>query len=228
MKGLLFMSNEKYLIKNANVFGSYKGTFRKPAICPYCKIGTDAPYTYKQAHSFNNHFLFFAICTCTACSKYFSFIYEHYPEKELSYPVVYPPMSFTPYENKTLSEISPRFIDMYNQSLESEYNGHIELAAIGFRSSLEFLVKDFAIKELNKPFDEVSNKKLFDAISLYLKQEDLIKTADVVRILGNDYTHYKRKYPEHDFLLLKGYMDIFLRQIELEYMVKHPPVSRTP
>lgn len=71
-------------------------------------------------------------------------------------------------------------------------------------------------------------KKLFDAISQYLNQPDLINTADVVRILGNDYTHYKRKYPQHDFELLKGYMDIFLKQIEVQYMINHPPVSRTP
>ena len=50
----------------------------------------------------------------------------------------------------------------------------------------------------------------------------------VVRILGNDYTHYERKYPQHDFELLKGYMEIFLKQIEVRYMVNHPPVSRTP
>ena len=87
-------------------------------------------------------------------------------------------------------------------------------------------MKDYAIQELNEPEEAVSKKSLCDAIAKYLAQPDLIATADVVRILGNDYTHYKRNYPEHDFLLLKKYMEIFLAQIEVQYMIKHPPVSR--
>lgn len=141
---------------------------------------------------------------------------------------MFPELSFIPYCNDILATISPKFIDMYNQALQSEHAGNIELAAIGYRASLEVLVKDFAINELHEPANNVEEKKLFDAISQYLNQPDLINTADVVRILGNDYTHYKRKYPQHDFELLKGYMDIFLKQIEVQYMINHPPVSRTP
>ena len=116
---------------------------------------------------------------------------------------------------------------MYNQSLKAESNGHYELAAIGFRTSLEILIKDYAITELNLSEDDVAKKNLFNAISEYLNQDNLIKTADVIRILGNDFTHYERKYPEHDFELLKGYMNIFVKQIEVQYMVNHPPVSRS-
>lgn len=87
-------------------------------------------------------------------------------------------------------------------------------------------MKDYAINELGISESEVSKKSLFDAIGNYLGQTDLLKTADVIRILGNDHTHYKQQYPQHDFKLLKGYMDIFLKQVEVQYMIKHPPVSR--
>ena len=137
-------------------------------------------------------------------------------------------MSYTPYTNEILSSISERFINMYNQALQAEFVDNIELAAIGYRSALEILVKDYAINELGKDSDEVSKKSLCNAIGEYLNQQDLVATADVIRILGNDYTHYKRKFPEHDFDLLKGYMNIFLKQIEVQYMISHPPVSRTP
>lgn len=93
---------------------------------------------------------------------------------------------------------------MYNQALQAEYNQNFELAAIGFRSSLEILVKDYAIQELGEPAETVAKQSLCNAIATYLQQADLVNTADVVRILGNDYTHYKRKYPEHDFVLLKN------------------------
>ena len=36
-----------------------------------------------------------------------------------------------------------KFIDVYNQSLEAEIKGLDEIAGMGFRKSLEILVKDF-------------------------------------------------------------------------------------
>lgn len=220
------MSN--YLIKNASVFGSYSGNYRKPSTCPYCGFGTDATFSAKNVYPFNGHQLLIATCTCTACGKNFFFACEHDSGKTVYTPIIYPSISFKPYSNDILEKISPRFIDMYNQSLQSEFHKNIELAAVGYRSALEILVKDYAINELGQKPEEVSSKKLCAAIGTYLNQEDLVKTADVVRILGNDYTHYERKYPQHDFELLKGYMKIFLKQIEVQYMIKHPPVSRTP
>ena len=53
-----------------------------------------------------------------------------------------------------------------------------------------------------------------------------MNTADVIRILGNDYAHYERKYPEHDFELLKRYMDIFINLVETKILIAHPPVER--
>lgn len=96
-----------------------------------------------------------------------------------------------------------------------------------FCSSLEILVKISAIQELGEPAETVAKQSRCNAIATYLQQADLVNTADVVRILGNDYTHYERKYPEHDFVLLKKYMEIFLSQIEVKYMIKHPPVARS-
>ncbi len=220
------MSN--YLLKKASAFGNFSGNYKKPSVCPHCGFGTDAPLVQKDTFSFNGHHLFSATCTCTACGKYFFFACEYDSGKTDYAPIVYPNIAFTPYSNNILEKISPRFIDMYNQALQSEFHKNIELAAIGYRSALEILVKDYAISELGLNPEEVSSKKLCSAIGTYLNQEELVKTADVVRILGNDYTHYERKYPQHDFELLKGYMEIFLKQIEVRYMVNHPPVSRTP
>ena len=100
------------------------------------------------------------------------------------------------------------------------------MAAIGYRHALECLVKDYAIIELKKDREEVVKKTLAEAIGEYLGEKELVATADVVRILGNDYAHYERKYPEHDFALLKNYMRIFIGLIETKFMISHPPVAR--
>ena len=217
----------KYIIKNASTFSNaYSFKYEKPATCPFCGYGTDATFNATNSYKFNSNTLLTATCECTSCHKLFFFACEYAgsdPAKAVS---VYPAETVVPYRNDNLASISERFIDMYNQALTSEHNQNYELAAIGYRFALEILVKDYAIQELNEPEETVSKKSLCDAIAKYLSQPDLVATADVVRILGNDYTHYKRKYPEHDFLLLKKYMEIFLAQIEVQYMIKHPPVSR--
>ena len=220
------MSN--YLLKKASAFGNFSGNYKKPSVCPHCGFGTDAPLHQKGTFSFNGHYLFIATCTCTACGKNFFFSCEYNFGKTDYDPIIYPSIAFTPYSNDIFEKISPRFTDMYNQALQSEFHKNIELAAVGYRSALAILIKDYAINELGLNPEEVRSKKLCSAIGTYLNQEDLVKTADVVRILGNDYTHYERKYPQHDFELLKGYMEIFLKQIEVQYMINHPPVSRIP
>lgn len=217
----------KYIVKPATAFHSgFSFKYQKPATCPFCGCGTDATYKNKIYYRFNGGHILLAVCECTSCHKSFFFACEHVKDDLAKTACIYPNETVVPYSNDNLSAISKRFIDIYNQALKAEYNGCYELAAIGYRSALEILVKDFAIKELSEPEETVIKQSLCNAIAQYLKQEDLVKTADVVRILGNDYTHCKRKYPEHDFVLLKKYMEIFLSQIEVQYMIKHPPVSR--
>lgn len=220
-----------YIKKPVSEFGGSfsNGSYAKPATCPYCGYGTDAPVLSRNTfHMGGNIFMLAGTCKCTHCNKTFFFAcYRNLaetPDAPCSF--CFPENSFIPYRNDVLSNISERFIQMYNQALNAEFNGSLDLAAIGYRSSLEILVKDYAISELGVSEDEAAKKSLCDSIGTYLKQEELVKTADVVRILGNDYTHFKRKYPEFDFTLLKYYMDIFIKQIEAQYMVKHPPVER--
>lgn len=217
----------KYLKKPAREFlSSFSFSYEKPSICPHCGIGTDASLVNKTHFSANGMMLLIATAKCTACGKEFFFTCLHNNDPVAKTVCLYPDKPFTPYVNDTLSKISERFIEMYNQALFSEHGGNLDLAAIGYRASLEILVKDYAINELKEPPQDVEKKSLFSAIGDYLHQSELISTADVIRILGNDHTHYKRKYPQHDFSLLKFYMEIFLKQIEAAYMINHPPVSR--
>lgn len=217
----------KFIDKPAQTFSSsFPFKYQKPAICPHCGFGTDATLKEKTFYSFNNGYLLIATCECTACHKNFFFACESANGSYAKMVSMYPSFQVTPYANEKLAAISQRFIDMYNQALFAEFNQNYELAAIGFRSALEILVKDYAIQELGEPAETVAKQSLCNAIEKYLNLPDLVNTADVVRILGNDYTHYQRKYPEHDFALLKKYMEIFLSQIEVRYMINHPPVTR--
>lgn len=129
---------------------------------------------------------------------------------------------------ESLSKISPRFVSLYQQSFDAEQNSYYELAGSGYRNAIEVLIKDFAIQELKIPEKEVCKKSLFQAIESYLPSINASISADVMRVLGNDYTHYERKYENVDFQVLKRYMQIFINSIDCEYLIRHPVVPTNP
>ncbi len=224
MYGLTFTTDTllKYL-QNSSLFAC---EFQKPSTCPYCGINTDANVKNIQHEPADDvgTLVLFMVFECTSCRKRF---FATYTLKDLvsEFCNTFPTPS-AEFQSAEISALSPRFVETYNQCMRAESNGDLNIAAIGMRSALEILIKDYAIAELNEPAKTVTAKSLYQAISDYLKEDELIKPADVVRILGNDHTHYQRKYPEHDYKLLKSYMDIFISLIETKLKIHHPPVAR--
>lgn len=206
---------------------SYSFVLKKPMLCPHCGAYQDGTIVSRAIHSYIDGLSLGDVCySCTHCKRNYLVTYTiNKKERIANFEAYFPPESAS-FENEILQGVSPRFVDAYNQALRCEIRGDIELASIGFRQALECLVKDFAITELGAERSEVIKKSLCNAISDYLGEKDLVATADVVRILGNDYAHYERKYPEHDFELLKRYMEIFTKLVETKMLIAHPPVSR--
>lgn len=226
MEDLVFTKktcNQTFGISDAK----YNFELQKPMLCPICGAYQDGTVVNKCLYPLDNDIQYGNVCyRCTHCQKlYLVSYYVSANNKIAKFGAYFPPKTIT-YENDVLNGISPRFIDAYNQALRSETCGDIELAAVGFRQALECLIKDFAINEQGADREEVVKKKLCNAISDYLGEKDLVATADVIRILGNDYAHYDRKYPEHDFALLKRYMEIFIKLVETKVLIAHPPVER--
>ena len=206
---------------------SYNFSLQKPMLCPICGAFQDGTIISKAMHSGPDDTQIGTVgYKCSHCAKPYVVLYKiDWKSKTGDFGGFYPPASID-YENETLESMSPRFISTYNQALRAESRGDIELASIGYRQALECLVKDYAINELRAEREQVVKKSLCDAISEYLGEKDLVSTADVIRILGNDYAHYERKYPELDFALLKRYMEIFIKLVETKFLIAHPPVSR--
>lgn len=207
---------------------SYKNIkYEKPSVCPHCGFGTDAVRTATATWNyFNKSALLLQTCKCTSCDKLFFFASCKEEGASTAKLICILPNTEPVYKDEILEKISPRFVDIYNQALRAENRKDIELAATGYRSAMEILIKDYAINELKEPKEQVTSHNLNNAIGKYLKQEELVNSADVIRILGNDFTHYDRKYPEHDFDMLKNYMDIFITLILANFKAKHPPIGR--
>lgn len=165
---------------------------------------------------------------CSSCGNYYIVTYDIVRKEKAGFVGSFCPEIRAPkFYDDVLGKLSSKYLIACQQAMNAEFRGDLELAAIGYRSALECVVKDYAIKELGKPSEEVVGKSLFAAIGEYLsEQKELLNTADVVRLLGNDYTHYERKYPEYDFDLLKQYFNIFTAFLRMKVSAAHPPLSR--
>lgn len=212
----------KFFSANSDYFNSIV-----PVECPHCgAYSTPHVITYsKLSHSEKTLFtiMFFNDC----CDKHSYALYDvqkHQGEFLGILPIVHK----TPQLSEPIMNISPRFVELYKQSYDAEQNSYFELAGSGYRNAIEVLIKDFAIKELQVPESEVCKKSLSQAIEHYLPNIKAATSADVMRVLGNDYTHYERKYTDVDFAVLKRYLQIFISSIECEYLINHPVVPTNP
>ena len=76
---------------------------------------------------------------------------------------------------------------------------------MGFRKSIEFLIKDFLIEILSKPKEEITKLPLQQAINLI--DNDRIRTLATASLwLGNDETHYSRKHLDRDTQDMKNFI----------------------
>lgn len=197
-----------------------------PVECPHC-----GAYSTPQivAESLINYgmkiwtFIFRNDC----CDKY-SFALYKVQDATAEFLGILPAVHKKPQLPESMVKISPRFVELYTQSFDAEQNSYFELAGSGYRNAIEVLIKDFAINELHISEKEVCKKTLSKAIESYLPNLNASISADVMRVLGNDYTHYERRYKDIDFEILKRYLQIFISSIDCEYLIKHPVVPINP
>lgn len=200
------------------------GNFQIPNQCPYCGTVIDPVKITWMRKEFNGANLIVIIFKGTCCDKMFFTTHLYQPGHDPQFLSIYPaekPSILPP----PIAKLSPRFASLYSQCQLAESQNFFELAGTGYRNALEVLIKDYAINELSETEDSLRKISLNEAIGKFLPTIDLKKCADVVRILGNDWTHYKRDYTGIDFQVLKQYLEIFILQINAYLLMRHPPVE---
>lgn len=120
-----------------------------------------------------------------------------------------------------ITSISPQFIKIYNQALAAESNNLDEIAGIGYRKALEFLIKDYLCKDKNDDEKQMIIKKFLGNVI----KDDVINpnikiVAERAVWLGNDEAHYYRKWEDKDITDLKDLVDMSVRWIELELITQ--------
>lgn len=108
--------------------------------------------------------------------------------------------------DEMIKKISSQFVKIYNQSLQAEKMGLDEIAGLGYRKSVEFLIKDFAIYENPDKVEEIKNTWMKVCIEKYIKNEQIKVLAERSDWIGNDEAHYIRKQENRDITDMKKFI----------------------
>jgi hypothetical protein len=102
-----------------------------------------------------------------------------------------------------IKALSKDYFTLYKQSAHAEALKLDQIAGCGYRKALEFLVKDFAISRASDKAEAIKSAFLGNCISEFIEDANVKKCATLAAWLGNDESHYVRKWEEKDIGDLK-------------------------
>jgi len=121
--------------------------------------------------------------------------------------------------SQSIKSLSPSFCEIFKQSCVAEENSLDQIAGPGYRKSLEFLIKDYLVSYKYK--DEETKQKtvkqslLGKCISDHVDENRIKQCAARATWLGNDETHYTRKWNEKNIGHLKELISMTVGWIDL-------------
>lgn len=122
--------------------------------------------------------------------------------------------------SETIQGISPMFCTIYNQALLAEQEDLVEICGVGYRKALEFLIKDYLCRSHPDKEEEIKKKKLGKCIKDDLQSPNVVAAAKRAVWLGNDETHYLRKWEGKDLQDLKKLVDLVVHWMEMEKLTE--------
>lgn len=118
-----------------------------------------------------------------------------------------------------IQQVSPRFVEIYNQADQALALALDEIAGPGFRKALECLIKDFLIygATTQEEKDKIRNEMMLgQCIKQFPEHSDLREVAEGATWIGNDETHYQRHWHAKDISDLIKYTQATATYIQLK------------
>jgi len=179
--------------------------------CPHCagKITPHIAHKY-FIHNQNNPVpevvVYLLQCPSKDCHEFFTSTYDVKNQTSISpfqHDGVLREYNYFPQISANISEnirnLSEEFSITYTHALRALDKGLYSIVGVSLRKAFEFLIKDFAIYRNPEDINTVKRKSMNEIIQEYFKDMPSLETlAHIIRRIGNDETHYYRKYTDID------------------------------
>ncbi len=203
----------------SNVVAKYD---KRPDLCPVChkqitpNIGQGF---YKEGVYDETGLQIVFRCPSEKCQNIFLGLYSGTPQffyLKKSLPVKNTTRQFS----EIIQQVSSEFEKIYNQSYFAEQNELDMVCGPGYRKALEFLIKDYLISKNIAEAEDIKKEFLGNTIEKRVDQQQLKIVTKRAAWLGNDETHYERKWVNKDVKDLKDLIELTIRWIEADKLTE--------
>jgi hypothetical protein len=198
-------------VKTKNAFANCELEF--PDNCPICHAAISPLHLYScKEDALYSENRGDRISSVFACPKCHSLFYAKYEYEQFNISKHFRLINYGPYVPEKTSfadevlQISPLFIEIFNQAEAAEANKLDQIAGVGYRKALEFLIKDYACKIYPDDKDAIRATLLKPCIEKYIDLPTIKDLATVSAWLGNDETHYLKRWQDMDVQDMKRFI----------------------
>lgn len=198
---------------------------RVPDECPYCHRSIEAKPLGGWsggpiAEGSESKLLIAFQCPNRQCKNIFITRYLHFKNRQFMGYLVERPTFVGPELPKAISDGFKDFAEIYNQALEAQHWGLSQIAGPGLRKALEFLIKDYVIRKKPDEVDKIKRLVLMQCIDQHVDDNRIQACASRAIWLGNDETHYHRRWKDKDIEHLKTLLKLTINWIENELLTE--------
>lgn len=191
-----------------------------PLECPECHQKTTPNYQSHRVVKDNNRIFAFLSCPNPQCDQSYVAEYDRRGSSTFYYRRIIkgkPKSELFPPEIETLS---PSFIKIYNEAFMAEQLELLEISGVGYRKALEFLIKDYLIQHYPTKEDNIKGMFLGKCINEMVEDTKIKETSKRAVWLGNDQTHYVKKWEDKDLVDLKKLIKLTVNWVESEIITQ--------
>ncbi|WP_410880492.1 hypothetical protein [Myroides sp. DW712] len=205
------------LVQNRDI---YAYLYNHPSECPYCHKHIIPEFRSDYKTKDNLKIFSTLLCPNSECDQTFVAEYIIYDKAKYYYSRLNQYNVSLESFSEEIESISKQFVSIYNQAYFAEQNGLFEICGVGFRKALEFLIKDYLIFNLPDKGEDIKKSTIANCIKTYIEDARLKSTASRAIWLGNDHTHYEKRWENKDLEDLKTLIKLTVNWIESELLTK--------
>ncbi len=193
---------------------------RFPDTCPICHHAMQPRHVIAAltglSKSFNTYLEIVFKCPRYDCSRLFIGRYKacSVPAERSAVRSTFELQNAVPFTLKPpdlyeeIKHLSPNFVEVCGQAAGAEQYQLNQIAGVGYRKALEFLIKDYCIYRHPDKAEEIKAKFLDKCIKTYVDDANIKDCAELATWLGNDETHYVRRWEDKDIKDLKALINL--------------------
>ncbi len=202
-----------------NFFGTFY-LFDHPKECPECHYKTTPNFlSHKFSRDSKTLFVFFH-CPNINCDVCYSAEYVKNDSRMFVFENIVKGIINQEEFSKEVISLSNSFVKIYNEAYFAEQNQLFEICGVGYRKALEFLIKDYLIYKNPDREEDIKKLLLGKCIKDFVEDSRIKETSKRAVWLGNDHTHYIKKWEGKDLSDLKLLIKLSVNWIESELLTE--------